>query len=446
MPNFDTPLLIRYSLLQPCMVLISCNLSLTAALSVHAQSQGADASAESPNQTLETVDAVTAVELDEPASQRSTDRELDLNLDANLLPEYIITLTTGDVLTVGLVAENENSVLVDHPILGNLDLSQDVIQSLTPSAAAEPTTTNEPSTKNAAPSKPEPAAAKASKPKPESQPEPNAKATPEAIAQPKPTPKPKPNPDTPAAATAPNATPEINEPLEAPTIDLIDKFFKAWSKDWRNRFEIGFNGRDSNRDDLTIHAALRSQFKNKTDRFDINTRFRKRTRDGNTTDEEIFVEVTKDWLKPDSDWFQFVRGRYDYDRFEDWQQRLSFYGGFGQTLIKTKEFEANWRVGAGATKQFSGNRDFSPEGLLAAAVMKWNLTKDQTFTASTTYLPDLAESNEYRILNKAEWTLKLDHLDGVRFKLGVDHEFESDVAQNSEQNDTRYYGALVLNF
>ena len=49
-------------------------------------------------------------------------------------------------------------------------------------------------------------------------------------------------------------------------------------------------------------------------------------------------------------------------------------------------------------------------------------------------------------VNGADWKIRLDDAEGLSFKLGLEHEYETDVEDGDERNDLYYYGAVVLDF
>src|SRR5699024_718144 len=120
--------------------------------------------------------------------------------------------------------------------------------------------------------------------------------------------------------------------------------------------------------------------------------------DGETTQNQFSAELEHDWLNPDSPWFYFASGRYEYDEFQNWKSRISAYGGVGYTFIKTKELEVLGRAGFGATKNLGGNHDLIPEAMLGASVVKWHITPNQTLALSNTIYPALSHLGRFRDL------------------------------------------------
>ena len=51
-----------------------------------------------------------------------------------------------------------------------------------------------------------------------------------------------------------------------------------------------------------------------------------------------------------------------------------------------------------------------------------------------------------RLVTNAEWVLQIDKVDGVNFKLGLAHEYQSLTDPGVDHNDLSIYGALVIDF
>ena len=153
-----------------------------------------------------------------------------------------------------------------------------------------------------------------------------------------------------------------------------------------------------------------------------------------------------DWLFKDSPWFVFASGRVDFDDFQDWDYRGNAAVGVGYELIDTDTLTVRLRGGVGAVKEFgSDDEDVRPEGNVGGE-LKWQITPRQTFAAAVTAYPSFDEFGEVRARASADWTLKVDQADGVSLKVGVVDEYDSLADGDTDKNDFKYYGALVIDF
>lgn len=320
---------------------------------------------------------------------------------ASLVRADLIRLNTGEVLQGKVVATTAEVVTFSHPVLGELKI---------PAANVQATALGD------APLPPLPV-------------DPNSPA----VAQPAPVVAPQPAP-----APAPEPTEPAGEEIKPAPYQLFPG--------WDSSFEFGFSGSTGNSEQTNVYAAFKTLNETASDRWKIDASYLFAKQDGERTENEFTTGVLKDWLLPDSPWFYFAQGRYDYDEFESWDQRVALNGGIGLDWIKQENLRVTFRVGGGAKREFgSDNDEWTPEGL-AGAEVEWKITDRQTFNAATTYYPDLSDTSEFRIISSADWTLKIDKMDGVSIKLGVKHEYESEVDPGNDRNDLKYFGALVFDF
>ena len=77
---------------------------------------------------------------------------------------------------------------------------------------------------------------------------------------------------------------------------------------------------------------------------------------------------------------------------------------------------------------------------------KWKITKDQSLAASTTIFPSLTDVGEFRARNTLDWIIKLSYADGLSFKLGLIHEYESQTDPGRDKNDLKYMASLLFDF
>ena len=215
--------------------------------------------------------------------------------------------------------------------------------------------------------------------------------------------------------------------------------------------------------DMTIEFGLTGK-KGNSNTLDTNTRFdAKRILDGNTikfgaayffessegdqTTNEFRVTASYD-VPVDDTWSWFINGRYDHDEFEAWDDRVSVNGGMGYKIDldeHEKDMDLVLKFGLGERYEFDSKR------LVAEASFgfeyDWVMSKTQTFSASTTVYPDISdELGNSRVISEASWRIKLDTLDGLSLKFGIENEYESSTIDDSEHNDFKGMISLVYEF
>ena len=188
----------------------------------------------------------------------------------------------------------------------------------------------------------------------------------------------------------------------ASDVELDVPMIPSWLEPWEKRLEIGFSGSDGNSETMNFRVAVQMENKNQQVRSQFGSTFYYSASEGQTTRNETNLSLVHDWLWPNSPWFSFIQIIHDFDEFEVWENRLSGFTGLGYEFLKTDAFELIGRTGGGMTKEFEGAKDLRPEGLISAAVIKWNPSPEQTVAGAVTFYPDLEDRDEFRVVSKLE--------------------------------------------
>ncbi len=312
-----------------------------------------------------------------------------------------IKLTTGDVLIGEIVEQDEDVLVLEHPVLGRVRLARTGIASITDAPPAETAVAQQP----AAP----------------------AEAAP------------------PETAPAPAAAP-VAPPADAVAEIPEAKHWRTWLADWKMQLAAGFNFREtsSNRRTLDANVRFTGSYADEHERWKIDTAFYRSTVDGRESRNEFRAYVQKDWLVPESPWFYFVQAQYDRDDYKSWEHRLSAHGGIGYSLKPLLGIDANLRGGAGITREFGGvDPDTRAESLLGSEIA-WQVTERHHVAATVQYFPQIDNPNEFRLITTADWTMKLTEELGLR--LGVRDEYDSTEPPGFDPNDVKVFGSLVYSF
>ncbi|MFW6058984.1 MAG: DUF481 domain-containing protein [Phycisphaeraceae bacterium] len=217
--------------------------------------------------------------------------------------------------------------------------------------------------------------------------------------------------------------------------------------DWDFSLSAGFAGSEGNSVSRSFNFQFKATQEDEHKRWLFDNKYFYGSSDGTTNQNEFNSTLTRDWLEPDEPVFYFAKGIYDYDQFEPWKHRASAFGGAGYEFIKRDDLALVGRLGAGVTKEFGDEADeLRPEGLIGLELLRWHITETQNLTAATTLYPDLGDFPESRIVSNVEWTVDLDQADGLKLKLGLAHEYESETEGDAKHNDLKYYGALTFDF
>ncbi len=308
-----------------------------------------------------------------------------------------IELITGEVLRGEIIQRTADLLVLDHPILGRLEIPRNAIEQVDD---VPPVSTDLPPTTAADEAK--------SDGSPESKPVP---------------------------PTQPEASPKPR---------------------WDSKLELGFVAHEGNTEDANVLLALNSVRDRGYDQYTFDSRYSLRTSRGDRSENKLTAGLLIEWPLPPSRWSYFAQTRYDFDEFQSWETRLTGGGGMGYHLIDINKidsagnsidiFDLHARAGLGLRREFgSMNERIQPEGILGGNFV-WQVTEHQRLAAGSTIFPNLEENGEFRVVTNAEWVLNLNTFDGLSLKLGLAHEHQSVTDPGLEHDDISIYGAFVLDF
>ena len=161
-------------------------------------------------------------------------------------------------------------------------------------------------------------------------------------------------------------------------------------------------------------------------------------------DNDFLFNTTQDWFVPDSNWSIFATGTYQWDAFEQWEHRISGYLGPGYKLVDRETLSLDLRIGAGATYEY-GVPQVLPEALLSLE-WNWEIDDRQSLNGIFSYVPDFTMIEQYRLEFNGEWNFRLQKEEGLSFYMGIRNQFQSIVPAESTRNDLRLFGGVKYEF
>jgi len=231
------------------------------------------------------------------------------------------------------------------------------------------------------------------------------------------------------------------KPPEAPKPGLFGTEFLAG---WTRTLSLGLSGQEGNTRTTDIVAALDADAENETRRWAFEARYNFSTSEGDTTKNNAMVGLGRDWLFPESRWFPFARGRFDYDEFRTWNLRLQGEGGVGYELVRRESFELRARTGPSVVQEWSEDQ-FRAEWMVGPE-LAWRLGPSQSIEAGNFFYYSFTPWEEFRNLSTLRWRWALTEDPALSLLAGVENEYQSDVDPGSESNALRDYTSVGLDF
>ncbi|NOG54032.1 MAG: DUF481 domain-containing protein [Planctomycetes bacterium] len=225
-----------------------------------------------------------------------------------------------------------------------------------------------------------------------------------------------------------------------------EPFVPEPASEWKSRFEVGFGSSTGNTDAQDFFAKIASKRKRDDSILKLDASYFYGANNGDRNKNKFTTGITHDWLVPESKWFYFAQGRYDYDEFQSWDQRVSGAGGVGYELIERDDLTLSLRAGAGVVKEIGSKRNqLIPEGLLGGEV-GWQVNDRQRIEADTFVYPDFDEMGEFRAVSTALWSYSINDKRNLSLNFGLLNEYQSKVDAGIKHNDLKVYGGLGFDF
>lgn len=214
---------------------------------------------------------------------------------------------------------------------------------------------------------------------------------------------------------------------------------------WEGTVEAGLAGATGNSENFNFRVALNAQRLTERLETKYDASYRYATSDGEDTANRFETGLRNDWLVRDSRWRYFAQGRYEFDEFQDWDHRVSAFGGVGYEFIKDDKTTLVGRAGLGGNATFGGGEDeFTPEGLLGVDYTR-KLAREQELGLGTEVLLALDPVGDYRVNSYAEYKIMVNPENQMFLKAGAKHRWDSDPG-DAERSDLEYYLTLGWGF
>lgn len=243
--------------------------------------------------------------------------------------------------------------------------------------------------------------------------------------------------------------PPEGEPLEEAPKEEKPKEEAPPEKDWKLTVNFSFTSTSGNTETLNMRFGFAFDRKTPTTRLLYDLSYYLAVNAGTTTDNMFTTGIRHDWLFKDSRWFAFIAGRFDWNQFQSWEQRVNAQGGPGYHVITKDDFESvdmelDVFGGVGARQEFgSTNDDAKLEGVLGLEY-RWFITEKMRLDFTFSYFPVLTDFGDYRTRTTFAWTYLIEQKLNLSLLAGMNLETQSIVSPGNETYDLRFFiGAQV---
>lgn len=241
---------------------------------------------------------------------------------------------------------------------------------------------------------------------------------------------------------------EIEEEVDPPKPGLFGTAFLAG---WTRNVGIGLSGSQGPTDELKLIADARGEYEDEKHRRRFSSQFYLSKVDSGT-DRKAFIEYEENW-KPFANKFYLLGiGRYDNDRLEAWDHRISASLGIGTKLYSNEKLELRASVGGGLNhvwkidgtlKNPNKPKQTSPEGVVRFDG-SYAILEDTNLSTTHTYYPNFDDTPNFRLISDVELRADIGKTGGLTASVGIMNEYDS--LAFGENNDLTYYLRFGYNF
>lgn len=226
---------------------------------------------------------------------------------------------------------------------------------------------------------------------------------------------------------------------------------------WKKSIGISFTGTDGNVKESTFQVDVKGEYKDKRHRRKLSSQLYISKPDSAPdpnppTDRKAFVDYEENWKPFDNSFYFIGTGRYDYERLQAWNSRLSGSLGIGYELYNTERTTIRGSFGAGVAYKFQTDAGIDeetiPEGVLRVG-LDHKLMKGVDFSTTHTYYPNFDDTDELRVISDAEVKADIGEDGGLNVAVGLVNEYDSLADEENpeiEENDLTYYIRLGYDF
>jgi len=318
----------------------------------------------------------------------------------------VIELSNGDTIHADILKRTDTSITISHPALGEINISTTQLNTIDGKVfASSPSSENEKTAKT-------------------------------------------PNTDQQEIKTADasdsNPTEQVTKTDEHS--GLFGTNFRLL-RGWSHKVGAGFNGKRGNTDSTTMRIDYRGRYEDERKRWAIRSIYDFNAGDENDASNDFNFRATRDWLRPDSPWFYFATGNYEWDEYKVWDHRITGTIGTGYDIISRKDLLLIGRLGI-AGQQTIGGTDpgFVPEFMFGGDVDK-TFSDMHSLKLVTAFFQSLQSSGGWRNITNLDWDIMLSReRSGLGVTVSLENEYESQPDPGDVNNDFKYLFKLTWNW
>lgn len=210
---------------------------------------------------------------------------------------------------------------------------------------------------------------------------------------------------------------------------------------WRGDAELGYLEQTGNVDSSTLNTSGRMELETTNWRHSVRADLIFTKPSGEDTREQYLL-IQRTALKLSRKDYIFERLRYDRNRAQGLQYRVSEVLGYGRRLVNTESMLWDAEVGAGARQSLFNDESYEAEAIgVFITEFDWKFAENADFNE---YLA--VEAGEINTVTNSVTSLTTRIKDNFSMRLSYDVTHNSNVAEDREKTDTITSATLVYSF
>lgn len=213
-------------------------------------------------------------------------------------------------------------------------------------------------------------------------------------------------------------------------------------------FSVVFGGGFSNDDEgekYNLNSRFNANRETPRSETNLNMSYIYKFKDEKVDENNFATILNQTWLLQDTARFYAAFGRYDYDQFRSWKERLQTAGAAGYRLIDREDLRLWPFAGLGFRKDIGSEEELLLLEWVLGCKFSWETIARQRLDLLSAYYPAITES-EYRIVNTLDWKIPVGEKARLSFNTRLDHELASNPDPGFPVNTVRLTWGLQWDF
>ena len=223
-------------------------------------------------------------------------------------------------------------------------------------------------------------------------------------------------------------------------------YVAPFKREWSHAVALDVNKKEGNTDESNFALQASSTLKGEKDTLKLYGKYKRAETEGEKSSDERIVGADYEYKFAAKDaWY--LRFEFEKDEFESLDLRSTVAAGYSRYFLEDDQKTLRGRVGTlYRFESFDDDTNEETVGLDFGLNFTYLITDFGKWYTDLTWTPSVEDFGDYRLNHESGLSLPVGSADRWKFKLGIDHDYNSRPATGREKLDTTYFSRLELNF